>query len=120
MAVIHVEMLSSDKEPQACQVLAQAFVTNPVNIAAFGLSRLTSNEAFFRVALATMKGPKLIATDGNRVLGLVHWVQSPDCQISGLEKLRTAAAMVRAVGVRSALKVASWQAVWSKHDPAAP
>ena len=40
MASIHIEGLTPERAPQACRVLAQAFVTNPLNIAAFGPSQL--------------------------------------------------------------------------------
>src|SRR5262245_9436020 len=120
MAAIRIEVLTPDTASQACRVLAQAFVTNPLNMAAFGRSQLARNEAFFHIGLAVMKGPKLVATDGRRVLGLVHWVHSPECQFSPLEKFRMAPTMMKAVGFRSALRVASWQSVWSKHDPIAP
>jgi GNAT superfamily N-acetyltransferase len=96
---------------------AQAFVTNPLNIAAFGPSQLAKNEAFFRLGLAAMKGPKLVATDGSGIVGLIHWVPSPDCQLPWFEKLRMAPAMAKAFGLGSALRVASWLSTWSKHDP---
>jgi len=63
--------------PQACRILARAFVTNPLNIAAFGPLQLTRNEAFFRVGLAAMKGPKLVATDESQILGLIHYHTFP-------------------------------------------
>jgi GNAT superfamily N-acetyltransferase len=119
MAAIRIETLHVDAVSSACRVLAAAFVTNPLNMAAFGASRLARNEAFFHVGLATMKGVKLIATDGERVLGLMHWVQSPDCQLSRTGQFRVVPAMVKAVGLRSALRVASWQSIWSRHDPTA-
>jgi ribosomal protein S18 acetylase RimI-like enzyme len=117
MASIHIEALNRDMAPQACRMLALAFVTNPLNIAAFGPSQLARNEEFFRVALAAMKGPKLVATDGSQILGLIHWVHSPHCQFSWFEQLRMAPAMVKGVGLGSALRVGSWQSVWSKYDP---
>ena len=101
-------------------MLAQAFVTNPTHVVAFGPSRLDRNEAFFRLALTLMRGPKLVATDGSRVLGLVHWVRSPRCQFSLIEKVRQAPTMVRGLGVGSALRLTSWLSVWSKHDPTEP
>src|SRR4029077_8410599 len=88
MASIHIEALNPDATPQACRILAQAFVANPLNIAAFGPAQLARNEAFFRVGLAAMKGVKLVAIESSRILGLIHWVRSPQCQISGFEKLR--------------------------------
>src|SRR5262249_47166453 len=117
MASIHIGELNHDMAPQACHMLAQAFVTNPLNMAAFGPSQLARNEAFFRVGLAAMKGPKLVATDGTQTLGLIRWVHSPDCQFWGFEKLRMAPAMVKGLGLGSALRVGSWQSAWSKHDP---
>ncbi len=53
MASIHIEALNRDMAPQACRMLALAFVTNPLNIAAFGPSQLARNEAF---VLRTCKG----------------------------------------------------------------
>ena len=117
MASIHIEALNCDMAPQACSVLAQAFVTNPLNIAAFGPSQLAKNEAFFRVGLAAMKGTKLVATDGPKILGLIHWVPFPDCQFPWFEKLRMVPAMVKGFGLGSALRVGSWLSTWSKHDP---
>lgn len=67
MTDIHIEALTRERAPQACRVLAHAFVTNPLNAAAFGPSQLARNEAFFRVGLAAMKGTKLVATDGSQM-----------------------------------------------------
>ena len=120
MTDIHIEALTRERAPQACRVLAHAFVTNPLNAAAFGPSQLARNEAFFRVGLAAMKGTKLVATDGSQILGLIHWVHSPACQLSGWEQLLMAPAMVKGVGLGPALRVASWQSRWSKHDPSRP
>src|SRR5262249_16722025 len=120
MADIHIERLPGDQWQRAACVLAAAFVTNPVNVAAFGPSSPARNERFFQVALAAMKGPRLVATDGARILGLIHWVASQGCQLSGLEKLGMAPALAKAVGLRSAIRVAYWQSLWARHDPAEP
>ena len=85
---------------------------------AFGPSAFEKNEAFFRAGLAVMKGPKVIAVEGTRVLGLVHWVRSPQCQLPTIEKLQILPVMVGAFGLPSALRVGSWLSAWSKHDPA--
>lgn len=120
MSVIRIETLTPKTVLEACRVLAQAFVTNPLNVASFGPSQLARNEAFFRVGLGAMKGPKLVATDGAGVLGVIHWVSSPECHLSRFEQLRLVPGMVTGVGLRSALRVAAWQSLWSKHDPTAP
>jgi ribosomal protein S18 acetylase RimI-like enzyme len=113
----HIEPLRSELVPAASLMMARAFVTNPLHIAAFGPSRVDRNDAFFRAGLVMMKGPTFVATDGFDVLGLVHWVRSPHCQLSAIEKLRVMPVMIGAFGFRSALKVGSWLTSWSAHDP---
>jgi hypothetical protein len=90
-----VAPLRSEHSDSAARVLARAFITNPLHIAAFGTPNFASNEAFFRAALAVMRGTKLVAVDGSRILGVIHWVRSPNCQFSGAEKLRMAPAMMK-------------------------
>ena len=119
-AEIQIEPLRAELVTAAALMMAHAFVTNPLHIAAFGPSRIDRNEAFFRAGLAMMKGPTFVATDGRTVLGLVHWVRAPQCQLSGLEKFQVMPVMVGAFGVRSALKVGSWLSSWSAHDPREP
>jgi predicted N-acetyltransferase YhbS len=102
---------------EAVQLLARAYVTNPLNAAAFGPGRLARNEAFFRAGLAAMKGPKLVALDGARVVGFIRWVQSPGCQLPAGEKLKLLPAMLRGFGLRSALRVSTWLSTWARHDP---
>ena len=103
--------------PEASRVLAHAFASNPDHLAAFGSAVLAKNEAFFRAALTVMKGPKFVASDGSRILGLIHWVPSSQCQVSGIEKLRLIPAMVAKLGTGATLRVVSWLSSWSRHDP---
>ena len=117
MASIRIEALRPEMTPEASRVLARAFVTNPVHVVAFGPDQLARNEAFFRTGLAAMKGPKVVALDGSRIVGVLHAVDSPDCQFSGPEKLRMTPAMIGGFGFRSALRVSSWLSAWAKHDP---
>jgi len=103
--------------PEASRIMARAFVTNPLHVVAFGAGQLSKNEAFFRTGLAAMKGLRLVALEDSRILGLIHSVDSPDCQFSGAEKLRMTPAMMTGFGLRSTLRVGSWLSAWSKHDP---
>jgi GNAT superfamily N-acetyltransferase len=120
MSQITIMPLPTEQTDAAIGVLARAFVTNPVHIAAFGPSSQASNEEFFRIGLAAMKGEKFVATDGSRILGVAHWVRSPACQFSAFEKLRTMPGIVSGLGWGSALKVISWVSTWSRHDPSEP
>ena len=105
---------------EASCMLRRSFVTNPLHVAAFGRDQLSRNEAFFQTGLAVMKGPKLVVREGSRILGLIHWVRSPDCQFSGAEKLSLIPAMMKGSGLWPALRVVAWMAAWSKHDPREP
>lgn len=107
MPSIDITRLVSEQVEPAARLLARAFVTNPLHVAAFGAGRLAANEAFFRTGLAAMKGPKLMAMEGSELVGVIHWVASPGCQYSLGEKLRIMPRLARNVGVRSALRVAA-------------
>jgi ribosomal protein S18 acetylase RimI-like enzyme len=117
---ISITSLLPEQTESAVSILARAFVTNPLHVAAFGPSRLDSNEVFFRIGLNAMKGRKLIATDDTRILGVAHWVHSDECQFSGPEKVRTLPAMIRGFGLRTGIRVLTWVSTWSRHDPAEP
>jgi hypothetical protein len=58
---------------EAAQVLAHAFVTNPLHVAAFGAGALTRNEAFFRIGLSVMRGGKFVAVSNARILGVPNF-----------------------------------------------
>jgi GNAT superfamily N-acetyltransferase len=120
MALTTITPIASDRMEETIGVLARAYVTNPLHVSAFGPSALASNEVFFRVGLQVMKGEKVVAMGGSRILGVAHWVHSADCQYSVLEKLRVMPQMVRGFGLRTAVKVVSWLSEWSHHDPNEP
>jgi len=117
MGDVRIEPYTAGMADEAARMLAQAFATNPLHVAAFGPGQVAKSEAFFRGGLAAMKGPKRVALDGSRVVGLVHWVRSPGCRFSAGEKLRMMPVMMRGFGVPATLRVASWLGAWSKRHP---
>ena len=118
--MVRIEDFSADMADAAAAVLARAFVTNPLHVAAFGAHQLAANETFFRTGLPLMKGRKLVAVEDGGILGLIHWVAAPLCQPSDAEKRTLAPAMLRTFGVRTAWRLRSWLTTWSKHDPGGP
>ena len=60
---------------------------------------------------------KRVVVDGERILGVVHWVESPKCQLTSTHTLANAMPLVWGCGVRSTMKIAQWMSVWAKHDP---
>jgi len=111
---------SGDMTPTVIRMLSRAFVANPLHVATFGTDRLDRNEALFRVVLRTMKGTRLVAMEGPRVLGFIHWVASPHCQPSGIEKARMSPGLMAGLGLPATLRLASWLSVWSRCEPAEP
>lgn len=116
MTITITDLTLADEE-EAVRLLASAFVTNPLNAAVFGENQISMNEAFFKIALTTMRGPKLVAHDGSRMVGLVHWVDSANCQMRAVDKLQILPAMIKGLGFRVAARTAAWQSVWSNFDP---
>jgi len=53
MAVV-VKKYSADRLDECVAVLANAFVTNPLHLAAFGDGRIDKNRLFFRIGLRHM------------------------------------------------------------------
>jgi GNAT superfamily N-acetyltransferase len=106
--------------PETARMLARAFVTNPLHVAAFGADALGRNEAFFRTALTAMKGPGFVAHDGEHLSGFIHWVHSPACQHSPSGKARLLPAMVGGLGVSASWRLIRWLSAWSRLDPAEP
>jgi ribosomal protein S18 acetylase RimI-like enzyme len=102
-------------------VLARAFARNPIHIAAFGADRAVQcNRVFFRLGLSLFRGRRLVAMRGADVVGFVHWVESPACQLSLLQRVGLVPGMVRGFGLSSTVRVGSWLSTWSQHDCRAP
>jgi ribosomal protein S18 acetylase RimI-like enzyme len=119
MSEITLAALAPAMIPEAAHVLARAFVTNPLHVAAFGPDILRRNETFFLAGLAVMKGTKRVALDGQRIVGVIHWVDAPACQFSAGEKLRMMPQLLTGFGARSAMRILSWLSAWSADDPSA-
>ncbi len=117
MPSIEVKPYRPEMASEVVLVLARAFASNPVHLAAFGDSVLGKNEAFFRTVMPLLKGTKIVATDGSRILGLIHWFPPSQCQVSGVTKFRLLPTMMANLGGRATLKVLSWLSTWEKHDP---
>jgi ribosomal protein S18 acetylase RimI-like enzyme len=98
-------------------VLARAFANNPIHVAAFGADSVVErNRVFFRVGLSLFRGHRLAVVEGSRVLGFMHWVESPGCKLSAGQRLGLVPTMLRGFGIRSTLRVGSWLSAWAAND----
>jgi GNAT superfamily N-acetyltransferase/quercetin dioxygenase-like cupin family protein len=118
---IHVVEWQPELMDETVDVLSRAFAKNPIHLAAFGADRVVErNRTFFRVGLPLLRGRRLVALHGSKVVGFVHWVESPGCQYSTGQRVRLVPAMLRGFGLRSTRHVGSWLSAWAKHDERAP
>jgi ribosomal protein S18 acetylase RimI-like enzyme len=98
-------------------VLSRAFATNPLHVAAFGKdSVLEKNRAFFQAALSTFRGRRLVAVDGSRIVGFIHWVESPGCRFSWKQRARLVPVMLRKFGPGATVRLSAWLSSWAKND----
>src|SRR5689334_24972711 len=109
-----VRRLELEQNEEAVTMLARAFVTNPLHLAAFGAAATSQNEAFFRIVLRLMKGSRLAVFDDSRVVGLIHWVSSPGCRVSKVEKFRLMPALLSAFGLKTTRRLVSWLSIWGR------
>ncbi|MBV8280224.1 MAG: GNAT family N-acetyltransferase [Verrucomicrobia bacterium] len=116
MPEITIREFSPEMTDDTADVLARAFVVNPLNVAAFGVDQVSMNKAFFRGGLRVMRGRKLVALDGPHIVGFIHWVTSPRCQLPSLEKLAMLPRMIQEFGLQRSLRLSAWLTTWSKHD----
>jgi len=106
-----------DMVEATADLLSRAFSENPLHIAAFGkISILEKNRAFFRNGLGLFRGRRLVATEGSRIIGFIHWVKSPGCQFSFAERIGLLPVMLYELGPGAALRVSSWLSAWAKRD----
>lgn len=104
----------------ACAVIGLAFADNPNTLVMAGGNRAKAQrmmQAAVRVAKLGRKYSRVVvAEDAGRIVGVLNAAEWPTCQLTMREKLKTAPAMVRAMGLAlpRALKMTS---VWAKHDP---
>ena len=117
METVHLEPLIADRIDETADMLARAYMTNPMHVATFGEHEEGRNRAFFRRLLRILRGPSLIAFDRNRIVGAVHWSRSTDCQVRRTQKLLLAPFMLRAFGLAASIRLASWFGLWAQHDP---
>lgn len=120
MADLRIEHFTSNMAGEVAALLARAFVTNPLHVAAFGPRQLGPNETFFQIGVPLMTGRKLVAVESGEILGFIHWIESPGCRPSEAEKRELAPRMLRAFGIRTGWRLRSWLTTWAAQDPSSP
>lgn len=117
---IVIEKYSTARMESTLSVLADAFVTNPLHISAFGPQRIDQNRLFFRIGLEHMftRHAYVALLDG-KVQGYMHFAHSPSC-LPPPETIPTAAATVLKPLGEAVPRIMKWFAAWCRLDPHEP
>ena len=119
MAIV-VEKYFAQALAAVVTVLADAFVTSPLHVSAFGPNRLEQNRVFFRIGLRHMfVGAAYVASVNGEVLGYTHFKESPYCLPPPEEIPRAMATLLKPLGA-AAPRVIQWFARWCHLDPDEP
>jgi GNAT superfamily N-acetyltransferase len=101
-------------------LLADAFVTNPLHLSAFGAGRIDQNRLFFRIGLRHMFfGRSFIALEDGALCGYVHFNPWPNC-LPAPEEIPTAIVTLLTPLGDAIPQVIRWFARWSHLDPDVP
>lgn len=118
--MIVVEKYSPSQLDAAISVLADAFVSNPLHVSAFGPRRTDQNRLFFRIGLRRMFiGQAFVALIDNQLRGYVHFNESPYCLPSPEDVPIAAATVLKPLG-EAIPQVVKWFARWCHLDPEEP
>jgi ribosomal protein S18 acetylase RimI-like enzyme len=121
MNEIKIEAFREGYLDEASDLLCRAFINTPFTGAIMGGNSEKHQKMLkmgFRSMLDKKPGEKVVAKDGDKIVGVMRMVKWPDCQNSipkGLEKLP----MVL-FARKTASKFFEARKVWGKHDPKEP
>ena len=77
---LEIKKYSADRLEDCVSLLADAFVTNPLHLSAFGAGQLDQNRRFFRIGLRHMFfGRAFVAAVDGAIGGYVHFNAAPFC-----------------------------------------
>jgi GNAT superfamily N-acetyltransferase len=117
---IEIKKYSAEQLDATVSLLADAFVTNPLHVSAFGAHRIDQNRLFFRLGLRHMfVGHAFVALVNDRVHGYVHFNPSPHC-LPAPEEIPTAAATLLKPLGEAIPWVVRWFTRWCHLDPQRP
>ena len=120
VAGIAIEPYTTGHEDAVVTLLARAFATNPIHVAAFGDHAMARNDVFFRVGVALLRGPKIVAVERDRVVGFNHWVDYPGCIVAPRDRMRVTPVLMKGLGLRAARRTVQWVGAWADSHPSIP
>ncbi len=102
------------------QFMAEAFVTNPIHVAAFGGEKLKQNRLFFEIGLTHMfTSTSFVARLDGKLCGYMHFGAWPNCLPKTDEIEAAGDSIFKPLG-KSVPRVVQWFSTWSNYDPPEP
>lgn len=115
-----VKKYSADLLDDCVAVLADAFVTNPLHVSAFGSGRMDQNRLFFRIGLRHMfVGQAFVALVDGTMGGFLHFNAWPKCLPAPEEVPLAAATVLKPLG-EAIPNLIRWFSRWCHGDPEEP
>ncbi len=120
MSDIAVEPYSDSMFGQVVGLLADSYLTNPINVAVFGGSgekERRLNRAMFEVTLkSALPGEKLVARSRDQVVGFIQYVRFPGCRPTPEQVSAVIPSLFQAIG-EALPRVGQWLRAWGERDP---
>ena len=118
--MFEVKKYSAGHLDDCVTLLANAFVSNPLHLAAFGAGRIDQNRLFFRIGLRQMfLGQAFVVLADGAVGGYVHFNASPHCLPAPEEVPLAVATLLKPLG-EAIPQVIRWYSRWCRLDPDEP
>jgi ribosomal protein S18 acetylase RimI-like enzyme len=115
-----IEKYSPERLESTVSVLADAFLGNPLHVAAFGSQRMDQNRMFFRIGLQHMfTAHSFVAVEDGKVRGYMHFAASPSCLPPPEQIPAVAATLFKPLG-EAIPRVVTWFSRWCRLDPDEP
>lgn len=120
MDLFKISKVADPRSDELIELLARAYRTNPIQIAAFGGSgekELLLNREHFRACTEiALLGNWYAVLDGSRIVGAFHMVRFPRCRLSSDQQEAIGARLAESLG-EAAPRVMEWMDEWAKRDP---
>jgi len=120
MDSIKISTLTDPDSDEVIELLARAYLSNPINVAALGGSgeeELKLSREFFRAGCEiVVRSEWYAALFENRTVGVVHIVKSPGCRLSP-DQQDAINPRLAELGSDVASRIAEWLGEWAKRDP---
>ena len=101
-------------------VLADAFVSKPLHVSAFGAQQREQNRLFFHIGIQNMfTGHAFVAPADGQVPGYMHFYAAPYCLPPPEQIPAAAATMLKPLGA-AVPRVVVWFSTWCRLDPKEP